>query len=195
MIENPYPAIENDYVAGRFQAALELIRKFQPHRFRHLQRDVCQFWITRYPTRGVWFHQHCTILTEITFLNRASVHSEAEVAACILHEGIHARVAQMGRRLGFRREWARADEERVCRRAEVLFGSTLPAEIGDAVLERAAPTLEADVENDDVAPVIDWRQAHLNKYISDLEEMQIPHWLRAPLVRWAQFRLRRHSAA
>jgi hypothetical protein len=78
--------------------------------------------------------------------------SDAEVAATVLHEAMHARLHQ----LGFPLEMEdRARQERFCRRAEIEFGRLVPG--GDRVVERAAATLAQSDE--DVAPVIDPRLA------------------------------------
>ena len=51
----------------------------------------------------------------------------------------------------------RAREERLCRRAELAFGESLPPSLGEPVVERARESLGlADL---DVAPEIDWRLA------------------------------------
>jgi hypothetical protein len=48
-------------------------------------------------------------------------------------------------------------EERICRRAELAFGQSLPPELGRPVIERAEASLMlTDVE---VAPAIDWAEA------------------------------------
>jgi hypothetical protein len=74
--------------------------------------------------------------------------SDAEVAATILHEAMHARLHQ----LGFPLEMEdRARQERFCRRAEIEFGNLVPN--GGRVVERAEWTV--DQSDDDVAPVID----------------------------------------
>lgn len=92
-------------------------------------------------------------MTELTFLNRRDI-TAATVASSIIHEGLHARVDRMG----VRREGRdRAREERLCRRAELEFGLSLPAELGAPVVERALASLALD--DADVAPTIDWAEA------------------------------------
>lgn len=195
IVENPYSHIDNDAVVSRLQVALGLIGLYQPVRYRHLRRDVSQFWIARYPTRGVYFPQSATVLTEITFLHRVAAHSDAEVASAILHEGVHARIARMGRRLRFGWRWSAADEERVCRRAELAFARVLPPDLAEPIFSRVDPILEPEAADSDVAPVIDWRQAHLNKFIADMEDLNTPKWLRGPLISFMRFRLRRLGAS
>ena len=61
-------------------------------------------------------------LVELTFAVNPDF-SDAEVAATILHEAMHARLHN----LGFPLEMAdRARQERFCRRAEIEFGSLVP---------------------------------------------------------------------
>ena len=67
-------------------------------------------------------------------------------------------LGERARRRGAR--WSdrdRAREERLCRRGELEFGLALPPELGAPVVERARWSLE--LEDAEVAPVIDWRVA------------------------------------
>jgi DNA-binding transcriptional regulator YdaS (Cro superfamily) len=50
-----------------------------------------------------------------------------------------------------------AHEERICRKAELYFGLSLPRELGAPVIERALASLE--LGDSDVAPAIDWEEA------------------------------------
>jgi hypothetical protein len=67
---------------------------------------------------------------------------------------MHARVHRMGVSMDNR---DRAHEERICRRAELEFGQSLPADIGAPVVERAWASLQLDDQG--VAPDIDWAEA------------------------------------
>jgi hypothetical protein len=153
VVENSRPDIETTDVLARFEAALGLIERYQPWRFRHLQRDVRQFWIGRYPCRGAYIPARGICITELTFLARRDI-SAAPVASSILHEGMHARVDRMALRPESR-DLAR--EERICRRAELDFGRALPPELGTSVIVRAEETMA--LGDEDVAPVIDWEEA------------------------------------
>jgi hypothetical protein len=153
VVENTRPDIDTNAVLARFDEALGLIAQYQPWRFRHLQRDIRQFWIVRYPCRGAYFPLQRTCMTELTFLARRDI-TAAPVASSIVHEGIHARVSQMGVRDQSR---DRAREERLCRRAELDFGHALPTELGAPVIARAQESLA--LSDDDVAPEIDWAEA------------------------------------
>ena len=152
-VANTRPDIETAAVVRRLDDALALIATCQPWRFAHLVRDVERFWIVRYPCRGAFFPDTRTCMTELTFLARTDI-TAAPVASSILHEGMHARVHAMGVSPVDR---DMAHEERICRRAELAFGLSLPPELGRPVIERAEASLRlGDAE---VAPAIDWSEA------------------------------------
>jgi hypothetical protein len=153
LVENSRADISTRDVLARLGESLALIERYQPWRLRHLQRDLKQFLVARFPCRGAYFPDERTCMTELTFLARRDI-SPATVASSIVHEGIHARVDRMGVQ---RETRDRAKEERLCRRAELEFGRSLPPELGTPVIERALGTLAlADAE---VAPEIDWNEA------------------------------------
>jgi hypothetical protein len=161
-VNNSRPDIATQFVLERLDMALALIEHYQPHRFWHLKRDVSHIWVTAFPCRGAYFPDRRAILTELSFLARAAEFTPAVVASSILHEGVHARVDRMTRRA---REAAR--EERLCRRAELMFGQALPRDLGAPVIERAAASL--GLEDAEVAPDIDWAAAHAAKARSDAQ--------------------------
>jgi hypothetical protein len=164
IVENSRSDIATADVLERLNEALALIEQYQPWRLRHLRRDVRQFWVVRYPCRGAYFPVERTCMTELTFLARRDI-TAAPVAASILHEGMHARVAQMGVH-PHSRDMAR--EERICRRAELDFGHALPTELGAPVIARAADALT--LADDEVAPTIDWREARLRQLMVDRKD-------------------------
>lgn len=175
-VENSRPDIATPFVLGRLEAALALIETYQPSRFRHLRRDVAQFWVTSYPCRGAYLPAQQTVMTELSFLARQSEFSLAEVAASILHEGIHARVHQMRIRLGFGTlPHDRSKEERLCRRAELAFGIALPPALGRPVVARATESLA--LADDQVAPDVDWAAAHAAK--SEADRQAVDAWRRS----------------
>lgn len=164
-VENTRPDIETSDVLSRLDEALELIEIYQPWRLAHLRRDLAQFWIVRYPCRGAYFPDTRACMTELTFLARRDI-TAAPVAASIVHEGMHARAHQM---CGMEaRDSAR--EERLCRRAELDFGLSLPLELGAPVIERARASLE--LSDEDVAPSIDWAEAQRRQDAIDRAAMQ-----------------------
>jgi hypothetical protein len=162
-IDNSRPDIETPIVLARLEEALRLIEQYQPWRLNHLRRDLRQFVIMRYPCRGAFFPGQRTCMTELTFLARTDI-TAAPVAASILHEGMHARV-HASRVRDESRNIAR--EERICRRAELDFGLSLPKELGAPVVERAVASLELDDEG--VAPTIDWSVAQKRQDAIDAE--------------------------
>jgi hypothetical protein len=152
VVDNTRPDIATGDVLERLDEALGLIERYQPWRLRHLQRDLRQISIVRFPCRGAYLPAERTCITELTFLARRDI-TAAPVASSIIHEGMHARAHNMG----VRPDRDIAHEERICRRAELAFGLSLPPELGAPVIERAVASLELD--DSDVAPAIDWSEA------------------------------------
>lgn len=152
-VDNTRPDIATADVLQRLSESLALVERYQPWRLRHLRRDLKQIKVIRFPCRGAYFAAERACMVELTFLARRDI-GPATVASTIVHEGMHARVHRMGVSEVGR---DRAHEERICRRAELEFGLSLPPEIGAPVVERARASLE--LEDEDVAPEIDWQEA------------------------------------
>ena len=147
VVNNTRPDIDTADVLARLDRTLALIERYVPHHFRHLKRDFAYIVVQRFACRGAYFHEQRACLVELTFTVNPDF-SDAEVAATILHEAMHARLHQ----LGFPLEMEdRARQERFCRRAEIEFGLLAPG--GERVVERAQWT--AALADEDVAPVID----------------------------------------
>jgi hypothetical protein len=147
VIENGRPDIDSAQVLGRIERCLTLIERYVPHHFRHMQRDFNYIVSKRFACRGAYFHNERACLVELTFCVNPDF-SDAEVAATILHEAMHARLDN----LGFPLEMEdRARQERFCRRAELEFGALVPG--GEKVVERAQQTIE--LADEEVAPIID----------------------------------------
>ena len=147
VVENTRPDIDTADVLARLDRTLGLIERVVPHHFRHIKRDFAYIVVKRFACRGAYFHEQRACLVELTFTVNPEF-SDAEVAATILHEAMHARLHQ----LGFPLEMEdRARQERFCRRAEIEFGLLVPD--GDRVVQRAQ--WSADQSDEDVAPVID----------------------------------------
>lgn len=153
VVMNTRPDITTETVIERLDHALELIERYQPWRLAHLRRDLREIRVERFACRGAFLPDHQVCITELTFLARRDI-SPAPVASSILHEGVHARVHAMGVNPVNR---DRAKEERLCRRAELAFGESLPPELGAPVIERALASLQ--LEDAEVAPAIDWAEA------------------------------------
>ena len=150
-ILNTRPDIETEQVIQRLTAALDLIATSAPRRYRRLRHDLAGFVVERFACRGAFFPQSRECLVELTFAVNPR-HGLPEVAASIVHEATHARVARMCRT---RSPGQHAREERLCRRAELEFGLALPE--GAIVVQRARDSLA--LADQEVAPVVDWAEA------------------------------------
>jgi len=139
--------INNAELESRFAEALTLIGTYMPHHLRRLRTDVQCIWVKRWPNRGIFFHDTRIMVIDTTFVVNPTF-TRAQVAATILHEGVHARVTAM--RVN-RRYTNIADEERMCRRAEIAFGEQAPG--GAPVVARAMEIL--GLTDAEVAPGID----------------------------------------
>ena len=131
--------------------ALDLIATYAPRCYHRLRTDLAGFVVERFACRGAFFPASRECLVELTFTVNPQV-SLPEIAASIVHEATHARVAHW---CGSTPAQHRAREERLCRRAELDFGLALPD--GGIVVQRALAALE--LTEQDVAPTIDWQEA------------------------------------
>ena len=150
-IENTRPDIRTEEVVGRLTAALDLIATYAPRRYRRLRGDLAGFLVQRFACRGAFFPQSGECLVELTFTVNPR-HALPEIAASIVHEATHARVARMCRT---RSPGQQPREERLCRRAELEFGLAVPD--GAVVVQRALASLE--LPDQAVAPAVDWAEA------------------------------------
>jgi hypothetical protein len=161
-VVNTRPDIETRQVLIRLTQALELIASASPRRFQRLSSDLSGFLVQRFPCRGAFFPAGRECLVELTFAVNAT-HSVAEIAASIVHEATHARIAS---RCGSLPSSLRAREERLCRRAELDFGLA----IADAtVVERARRSLA--LSDDHVAPAVDWSIASRRMMAADRDAL------------------------
>ena len=150
-ILNTRPDIQTPHVVERLTAALDLIARYAPRRYRRLGRDISGFLVQRFACRGAFFPDSRECLVELTFTVNPR-HGLPEIAASIVHEATHARVARMCRT---RAADQPPREERLCRRTELEFGLAVPD--GGVVVQRARDSLAlADRE---VAPAVDWAEA------------------------------------
>lgn len=150
-IVNTRPDIQTEQVVRRLTEALDLVAAHAPRCYRRLGQDLAGIVVERFACRGAFFPQTRECLVELTFTVNPR-HALSEIAASIVHEATHARVAHW---CGGQPPQRRAREERLCRRAELAFGLALPD--GRIVVERACSSLDLDEEG--VAPTIDWREA------------------------------------
>ncbi len=151
IVTNTRPDISTEAVLTRLDRALGLIEQYSPAHFRRMLRDFSAIQVIRYPCRGAFDPNTRVCIVELTFSVNAEF-NDAQVAATILHEAMHARLHAM--RVG-ESTVSRAREERFCRRAEIEFGRVVPG--GALVVARALATLAA--ADHEVAPEIDWRLA------------------------------------
>lgn len=151
VVQNTRPDISTSQVLQRLELAFDLVRTHAPRRWRRLDRDLTGVVVQRFPCRAAYFPEARACLLELTFLAHPEI-SAAQVAASLVHEGVHARVAAMG--VGSCADRA-PREERLCRQAELEFGRVVPG--GQAVVARALESLE--LADSEVAPAIDWQEA------------------------------------
>jgi hypothetical protein len=147
---NTRPDIRTVEVIQRLTAALDLVAQYAPARYRRLRRDLSGVVVQRFACRGAFFPDTRECLVELTFTVNPR-HGLPEIAASIVHEATHARVAAMCR--GPQSE--RHREERLCRRAELELGLAMPG--GEVVVRRARESLT--LADRDVAPMVDWAEA------------------------------------
>ena len=177
VVVNTRPDIDTGQALARLDAALALIERYQPWRLRRLRRDLARIGVRRFPCRAAFFPGSRTCLIELTFVGSGR-HTEAEVAASIVHEGVHARLYAAGV-AGYLGNEAR--EERLCRQAELELGLALPDEAGAVVVRRARESLAlADV---DVAPAVDWALAARRVAEADRASGGAPSWIRRLFAR------------
>jgi hypothetical protein len=150
-IVNTRPDIQTEQAIQRLSAALDLIATYAPRRYRRLREDFAGFVVQRFACRGAFFPESRECLVELTFTVNPR-HVLPEIAASIVHEATHARVAQM---CGRRPAEQHAREERLCRRAELELGLALPD--GTVVVQRARASLA--LLDQEVAPAVDWAEA------------------------------------
>jgi hypothetical protein len=156
--------IDTGQVLNRLNEALDLIATHSPRQFQRLRQDLAGIVVRRFPCRGAYFHQERECLVELTFTVNFR-HTLPEIAASILHEATHARVSRM---CGPLPQEQRAREERLCRRAELAFGQSLPDSPGkQVVVERARFAL--GMSDQDVAPAVDWEEGARRVAAADTE--------------------------
>jgi hypothetical protein len=171
---NTRPDIDSEHVFARLDAALGLIKQYQPWHFRRLPRDFARIQVRRFPCRGAFFPDTRICLVELTFVVNPDF-TPTQVAATILHEAMHARLDNAGVKY---ETTSAAKHERFCRRAEVEFGMVAPD--GAPVVERALASLAS--ADDEVAPTIDWEIAGQRVAKADLAALQAPDWMKRAIA-------------
>lgn len=167
--------IDDERLFARVDEALGTIVRADPRRFARLARDLRVIHVRRGMTRGAYFHEGRVCVLDNTFVANPQF-SATEVAACIVHEAMHARVAVMGVR---RQPGLLPKEERLCRKAEIAFASRVPD--GAPVVARATAALES--RDADVAPAIDYAEVRRRVAAADLQAMRAPLWMKRLIAR------------
>ncbi len=151
VILNSRSDISTSVALDRLDGALGLLERYVPHHYRRLHRDFSGFLIERRAYRGAFIIASLVCIVELTFVvNRGF--SLAQVAATILHEGMHARLYSRGVAIGAGESHR---QERFCRRAEIEFGLLVPD--GEQIVGRAREALA--LSDSSIAPIIDPRVA------------------------------------
>jgi hypothetical protein len=163
-LTNTRADIDSEAVFRRLDTALGLIQQYQPQTFAQISQDFSSIRVVRYPCRAAFYPDSRTCLVELTFTVNPEF-TEAQIASSIVHEGMHAHVYALGQS----DPAERPDEERMCRQAELEFGRAIPD--GEAIVRRALKSLALD--DNDVAPIIDWNQAQ--QAIAEADSRAISH--------------------
>jgi hypothetical protein len=108
----------------RVEGALNLIKKYDPLRYRRLIRDLERISVAVIPVGIARFDQStwACVLDERHILNEAT--SLEGIASSIVHEATHARICRCG--IGYGDKELRARVEVACFRRERAFAGTLP---------------------------------------------------------------------
>ena len=147
--------LSTERVFRRAEAVIERVRQYQPWRLAHIRRDIAGIVVIRYACRAAYFPDTRACMLELTFMANEQF-SDSQVAASLVHEGMHARLDRLTARFGVTPfAAARARHERICRRAELDFGLAVPD--GAPVVQRAVESMR--LADDEVAPEIEWGEA------------------------------------
>jgi hypothetical protein len=147
--------IDTERVFRRAEAVIARIAQYQPWRLAHLRRDIAGIVVERYPCRAAYLPAVRLCLLELTFMANEQF-SDSQVAASLVHEGMHARLDHLARTHGITPfDAARARHERICRRAELDWGHAVPD--GEPVVRRALESIQ--LADEEVAPRIAWDEA------------------------------------
>jgi len=142
-------------VFRRAEAVIERVRQYQPWRLAHIRRDIAGIVVMRYACRAAYFPDQRVCMLELTFMANEQF-SDSQVAASFVHEGMHARLDQLSEKYGVMPfAEARARHERICRRAELDWGHSVPD--GEPVVRRALESMA--LADEDVAPMVEWGEA------------------------------------
>ena len=150
-VVNTRDDIDTEQVFRRMEGVLDLVDRYQPWRLRRLRQDIAFIIVQRFACRAAYFPGERACLLELTFMVKPDF-SLSQIAASLVHEGVHARIHAMGVRVD---PADKAREERLCRKAELELGRLVPD--GAPVIERALGTMA--LTDEEVAPSVDWAEA------------------------------------
>jgi hypothetical protein len=154
-VVNTRADIDTARVFRRAEAVIGRVQQYQPWRLAHIRRDIAGILVERYACRGAYFPDRRLVMLELTFMANEQF-SDSQVAASLVHEGMHARLDRLFEKFGVTPfALARARHERICRRAELDFGLAVPD--GAPVVQRA--TESRMLADEEVAPTIEWAEA------------------------------------
>jgi hypothetical protein len=149
---------------SRLQAALALVRYYEPRRYARLKNDCLRFLFT--PFDGAEYFPDCRTCV----LGRSVVfQSPDRLAIAIVHEGTHARISAFGVRSAGVRERV----ERACVRAECAFATRLPdgAQLAAEAAEKLAHPW--------------WTtETLLARRAKELDQLGWPRWLQRACKLW-----------
>lgn len=154
-VVNTREDIDTARVFRRAEAVIGRVQEYQPWRLAHIRRDIAGILVERYACRGAYFPDRRLVMLELTFMANEQF-SDSQVAASLVHEGMHARLDRLTDKYGVTPfALARAKHERICRRAELDFGLAVPD--GGPVVQRASESMM--LADEEVAPMIEWEEA------------------------------------
>lgn len=113
----------NQRALDRIEASLQLIKQYDPLRYKRVTRDLARIWVNLVPGYRAWYRNEFRMceLDERFVLAEAT---ELEtIASVIVHEATHARLMHCG--IGYD-ERIRARVEAICIRRQVAFTARLP---------------------------------------------------------------------
>jgi hypothetical protein len=147
--------IDTARVFRRAEAVIARVAQYQPWRLAHIRRDIAGIVVQRYACRAAFFGDTKLVMLELTFMANEQF-SDSQVAASFVHEGMHARLDRLAEKYGVTPfAAARARHERICRRAELDWGRSVPD--GEPVVRRALESMA--LADEEVAPTIEWGEA------------------------------------
>lgn len=143
VVRNDGAHASTEALFAKAAAALDRIADAQPWRLPALRRDFARILIRQNTGCRAMFDAARSCVLDTYFV---AAFAPEQVAASIVHEGVHARLRRGGRTVP---PELIAWEERLCRRAELGFG--LRTADGAAVVDRARGALA--LSDADVAPL------------------------------------------